>query len=151
MLRILNIGDEKMPFQEKSTWIMSAALLLCGLFYFAQVKSMSSSLGELAPPTIPIVIVYTIILVLVATVGHIVIAIFAPREANAPADERERRVFDRAAHLSGYVFATGVVLSLGLYLISYDGNMLFYGVFGSLMIGQLAEYVFQVYFYRAVL
>jgi uncharacterized membrane protein YozB (DUF420 family) len=128
---------------------MSAALLLGGMFYFAQIMSMSSSFGELAPPTIPIIIVYTIILMVVAILCHIATAIFAANEANASSDERERKIFDRAAHLSSYVLATGVVLSLGFYLISYDGNMLFYGVFGSLMISQIAKYAFQVYLYRA--
>lgn len=140
-----------MPFQEKSAWIMSAALLLGGLFYFAQVAAMSSSLGELAPPTIPVVFVYTIILVIAATLGHIVIAIFAPKDANTHSDERERKIFDRAGHLSGYVFAAGVVLSLGIYIVSYDGNALFYGVFGSLMFSQVSEYAFQIYFYRVAL
>jgi amino acid transporter len=140
-----------MPFQEKSGWIMSVALLLGGLFYFAQVAAMSSSLGELASPTIPIVILYTIILVIVAILGHIVIAIFAPKDANARSDERERKIFDRAGHLSGYVFAVGVVLSLGLYLIAYDGNTLFYAAFGSLMFSQLTDYAFRIYFYRAAL
>ena len=138
-----------MPFQEKSAWTMLAALLCCGLLYCAQITSMSPSIGELARPTMPIVIVYTVILVVVAIVGHIVIAIFAPEEAKASIDERERKIVDRAAHLSAYVFTIGVVLSLILYMISYDGNMFFYTVLGSLVIGQLAEYAFQIYFYRA--
>ena len=138
-----------MPFQLKSAWIMLAALLACGLFYFAQIMSMSSSLGELARPTIPIIVVYTASLVVVAIIGHIAIAMLVPQEANNPIDERERKIFDRAAYLSGYVFTIGVVLSLILYLISYDGNMFFYTVLGSLMLGQLAQYAAQIYFYRA--
>lgn len=140
-----------MSFREKSAWIMLTALLSGCLLYFTQIKSMSYSLGELAQPTIPIVIFFTVSLLLVAVVGHIIIAILSPKEANASSDERERKIFDRAAHLSSHVFTTGVVLSLTLYLISYDGNMLFYGAFGSLILGQLAEYVFQIYFYRAAI
>ena len=137
-----------MPFQEKSAWIMCLALLLGGAFYFGVVASTSSEMGQLAPPNLPIVGVFTAILVIVAIIGHVVIAIFAPKDANAPTDERERKIFDRAAHLSGYVFAAGVVMSLGLYLLSYDGNALFYAVFGSLMLGQLVEYVLQIFLYR---
>lgn len=138
-----------MPFKEKSAWTMLAALLACSLLYLAQITSMSSSLGELARPTIPIIIFYTVVLVVVAIIGHIAIAIFVPKEANASIDERERQIFDRAARLSGYIFTIGVVLSLIFYLISYDGNMFFYTVLGSLIIGQLAEYGSQIYFYRA--
>jgi hypothetical protein len=146
MLTIINIGD-KMSFQEKSAWIMSIALLLSGILYLTQIMSMSSALGALAPPTIPIIIAYTITLVVVTTLGHIGIAIFAPKEANASSDERERQIVGRAAHLSSYALAASVVLCLGFYLISHDGNVLFYGVFGSLIISQLAEYAFQVHFH----
>lgn len=139
-----------MPFHEKSAWIMSVALLLGGVFYFAVVVSLSGELGGLVPPILPLVVLYTVLLVVVAVIGHIVVAICAPREANAALDERERRIFDRAGHLSGYVFGAGVLLSLALYLFTYDGNLLFYGVFGSLMLGQLAEYVIQIRLYRAV-
>ncbi|MCG8418029.1 MAG: hypothetical protein MJE77_08825 [Proteobacteria bacterium] len=138
-----------MAFQEKSAWIMSLALLLGGLFYFGVVAWMSSQIGELAPPILPLVAVYTVILIIIAIVGHVVIAVFAPKDANTALDERERQIFDRAGHLSGYVVGVGVLLSLGLYLFSYSGNLLFYGVFASLMISQLAEYAIQIFLYRS--
>lgn len=137
-----------MAFQEKSAWIMAAALILTGIFYFSSVASMSSALGNLAPPNIPVLAVYTVLLAVLAISGHIAIALFAPKEANTVTDERERRIFERAGHWSGYIFGAGVILSLGLYLVFYDGNLLFYGVFGSLMLSQLAEYLIQIVLYR---
>lgn len=138
-----------MAFQEKSAWIMALALLVTGIFYFGVVASMSSAMGGLAPPNVPVLAVYTVLLAVLAIIGHIVIAIFAPKEANAPADERERRIFERAGHWSGYIFGCGVILSLGLYLVFYEGNLLFYGVFGSLMLSQLVEYLIQIVLYRS--
>lgn len=140
-----------MAFQEKSAWIMSFALLLGGIFYFGVVASMSSAAGSLASPNIPVLAVYTVLLTILALSGHFVMAILAPKEANAPTDERERRIFERAGHWSAYVFGAGVIVSLGLYLIFYDGNLLFYGVFGSLMLSQLAEYLIQIVLYRSTL
>lgn len=137
-----------MSFQEKSAWLMLVALLLCSLLYSFQITSMTSSLGELPRPTIPAVVNYTIILVLVAIVGHIAIAISAPKEANASIDERESQIFDRAANLASHVYATGAVLSLALYLTLYDGNVFFYAVLGSLVAGQLSAYASRIYFYR---
>ncbi len=140
-----------MPFQEKSAWVMSLALLAGGVFYFGVVITMSSAAGELVRPLIPVIAVYTAILVILAIVGHIAISIFSPREANAPLDERERRIFDRAGNVSGYVFGAGVVVSLGLYLLSYSGDVLFYLVFASLMISQLTEYVIRIALYRTAI
>ena len=137
-----------MAFHEKSAWILSLALLLGGIFYFGVVARISAEIGRLVPPLLPLVAVYTAILVAVAIVGHIVIALMAPKEANAPLDERERQLTVRASHHSGLIFGGGVIVSLGLYLFSYNGDLLFYCVFGSLMISHLAEYGLQIVLYR---
>ena len=137
-----------MAFQEKSAWVMSVSLLLGGVFYFGVVKTMTAEIGQLAPPILPAVVLYTFILIVVAIIGHIAVAVLTPKEANAPLDEREKAIFHRASHVSGYLLGAGVLLSLGVYLYSYSGDALFYGVFASLMISQLAEYVMRILFYR---
>lgn len=137
-----------MAFKEKSAWVMSLTLLVGGVFYFGLVTAMSADIGQLAHPVLPLVAIYTVILIVFAVVGHIAIAALSPKEANAPPDERERRIIERAGHVSGYVFAIGVVLSLGTYLLIHNGDILFYGIFASLMIGQLAEYAVQIFLYR---
>ena len=138
-----------MPFHEKSAWIMTIALVLGGVCYFAAVASMSSAAGELVPPVLPTVIVYSALLTAVAIAGHVVAAIFSPKEANAPIDEREKLIVDRAGHWASYLLGVGVLASLGVYLVSYDGDLLFYGVFASLMLSQLAEYALQIFFHRS--
>ncbi len=140
-----------MAFKEKSAWIMSVALILGGLFYAVHVADLSSAGPGIAAPTRPSLVVYTLILIVIAIVGHIVIASLAPKDANAPTDERERRIFDRAAHWSSYVLGFGVIVSLIGYLFNYDGHLLFYGVFASLMLSQLTEYLLQIWFYRSAL
>ena len=137
-----------MAFHEKSAWIMSFALLLGGIFYFGVIARISSEIGQLVPPMLPLVAVYTAILVAIAIAGHVVIALMAPKEASASLDERERQLAVRAGHHSGLVFGAGVIMSLGLYLFSYNGNLLFYCVFGSLMISQVVEYGLHIVLYR---
>lgn len=137
-----------MSFREKSAWIMSLALLALGLAYFYAVGAIWSESGQLAAPMLPLVIAYTVCLILLATIGHIAIAALAPRDANAAIDERERRIFERAGHYSSYVLGAGIVLSLGVYLVYRSGDLLFYTVFASLMLGQIMEYVLQIVFYR---
>jgi len=140
-----------MPFREKSAWIMSAALLLGGLLYFGAVLSVWSKSGQLISPVIPKIVVYTVVLTVIAIIGHVIIAATAPADANAPVDERERQIIVRAGHFSSYVFGFGVIVSLGSYLIIKNGDLLFYLVFASLMVGQLAEYLFQILFFRTTL
>ena len=137
-----------MPFQEKSAWVMSLSLVLGAVFYFGVVTAMSPDFSRLAPPTLPVVAVFTMVLIIVAILGHIAIAALSPKDANKPLDERERKIFHWAGHVSGNVFGLGVVSSLGLYLLFQSGDLLFYGVFASLIIGQLAEYGTRIFLYR---
>lgn len=139
-----------MAFQEKSAWLMSIALILGGLFYYNAVSALTTEIGALAPPILPTIVVYTFILVIIAVIGHVAIAVFAPKEANAPLDERDKTILNRAGHLSGYVLGIGVIMALGHYLFLHNGDILFYGVFASLMLSQLAEYLIQIFYYRAV-
>ncbi|MEQ8858769.1 MAG: hypothetical protein RIC56_08985 [Pseudomonadales bacterium] len=137
-----------MAFREKSAWVMALALLFGGAFYFYLVAQMSGAVGALAPPLVPTLVGYTVLMVVIAVVGHVLAAVTAPRDAAAPEDERDRQIVHRAGHLSSYVLAVGVVLALGGYLVTRDGDLLFYAVFGSLMLGSLVEYLTQIYLYR---
>lgn len=137
-----------MSFREKSAWLMGVALLAAGAFYFYVVAQMSEAVGAVAPPVTPFIVVYVIALTVIAVFGHIVIAVLAPKDAQAKRDERDRAVLFAASNRSGYVFATGTVLALGYYLFTRDGDALFHAVFASLMLGQIVEYALQIYFYR---
>ena len=137
-----------MSFHEKSAWVMALALLFGGVFYFAVVASTSSGLGQLAAPGLPLIVVLTIALTILSIVGQVIIAVVAPRDANTKPDEREWKIFHRAGYLAWYASVVGTILSLGLYLLTQDGNLLFYCVFASLVISQLLEYGVQIALYR---
>ena len=137
-----------MPFREKSAWMMIAALSLAGAGYAAIVVQLSLTLERLAPPLAPLLVVFTIALIVLATGSHILIAVLAPKDANAPEDERDRAIAARAGARSGYVFAAGVALALGHYLMARDGDVLFYAVFAAWTLAQVSEYAFQIALYR---
>lgn len=137
-----------MPFREKSAWVMVVCLGLVSIAYAALVTVMSTAIGQLVPPLIPLLVVFTIALAALAVGSHIVVALFAPKDAAARADERDRAIGARAGAWSGYVFATGIALALGQYLIGRNGDLLFYCVFGSWVLAQLSEYAFEIALYR---
>jgi hypothetical protein len=128
--------------------MMIAALGLAGAGFAAIVVNMSLGLERLAPPLIPLIVVFTIAVIVLAVGSHIFIAVLAPKDANAPTDECDRAIAARAGAMSGYVFATGVALALGHYLIVRDGDVLFYAVFAAWTLAQGSEYAFQISLYR---
>lgn len=132
-----------MPFREKSAWVMAAIVLISAVLYTTLIGSLPRSV-----PPLSIIIAYVVVLALVSVFGQVAIALFAPRDAGAAADERDRRIADRAGHLSGNVLAVGVVLALGMYVLGHPGSHMFHAVLFSLMSAQLAEYGLQIWYYR---
>lgn len=140
-----------MAFQEASAWIMCAALLIGGAFYAVVLASASAALGVVAPPLPPAIGLSIAVLVVLSIVGHVVVAIASRRTANAAPDERERIASLRSSRMSGTLFGGGVLLALGAYLLTFDGNLLFHAVVGSLVLAQIAEYGSRIVLLRTAL
>jgi hypothetical protein len=132
-----------MSFREKSAWVMAALMTLAGIYYLHLVLGASRELGAPAPP-VGIFIAYVALVVIGSVVAQVGLVASAPTEANAPADERERPLLQRAGNWSGVVLGVGAVVSLLHYLQHGNGNLLFHMVLGSLIVSQIAEYVFQI-------
>jgi hypothetical protein len=102
-----------MSFREKSAWISLFAYLAIYGFYFANV-AMALARGEAdGAHFLGLLSKSVVLFVLVTVVLTIVAAIRAPKEAQAPQDEREKLIQLRANSASGYVLATGVVVAIG--------------------------------------
>ena len=140
-----------MSFQEKSAYVMVITLSLGGGLYFYEVVLQSTGLDGWISPAITELIQLTFIMVAVSSIGHIIIAAISPADAEARLDERERQIFNRAGSLSRFILGFVVILSLGNYLISEDGLLLFYSIFAGLIVSQLAEYVIRIFLYRTAL
>jgi hypothetical protein len=132
-----------MSFREKSAWVMGALMTVAGLYYLNLVVGTSRELGGIAPP-VGIFIAFTVLVVIGSVVAQVALAVSSPREANAPADERERPLLQRAGNWSGIVLGLGAVTSLLYFLVHADGNLLFHMVLGSLIVSQVAEYALQI-------
>ena len=145
------LGSVVMSFQEKSAYVMVIALLLGGGLYFYEVLSQSMGLETWVSPVLPGLIQLTFTLVIISIIGHIIIAAMSPKEAEAKLDEREKQIFNRAGSFSGGFLGFVVILSLGCYLISEDGVLLFYTVFAGLIVSQLTEYMTRIFLYRTAL
>jgi hypothetical protein len=137
-----------MSFREKSAWAMALILFAGAIFYFDKVASLSRALGQTAPPMAGLVIAYVVLVVIASIIIMSVLAVSAGKEADAPADEREQIISDKAGNWSGYVLAVPALGALWHYAVNGDGNMLFHLIFLSLMLSQIAEYAFQIALYR---
>ncbi len=131
-----------MSFREKSAWVMAALMTITGAVYVMMVRNASQALGTTAPAAVAIG--FVMLVVIASIIVQLLLAVMSPKEAVAPADEREALVTQRAGHWSGFVLAAGAVSALGHFLVRGDGNMLFHLVMGSLIVSQIAEYALQI-------
>lgn len=138
-----------MSFRERSAWVMALLMSATGVYYFLAVSAASRAIGATAPAAVVLGFVFWI--VVGSIVVQVLLAVTSPKEANERADERERLIEQRAGNWSGFILASGVVLSLGHYLVRGDGNMLFHLAMGSLIVAQIAEYAFQILLVRRTL
>jgi hypothetical protein len=132
-----------MSFREKSAWLMGALMLGAGAYYVNMALAVMGETGAAAPP-IAIFIPFTLLVVIASVVGQTALALLTPREANAPADEREKPLLDRAGRWSGLVLAAGTVTSLLYFFDHQNGVLLFHTIMCSLIVSQIAEYGIQI-------
>ena len=133
-----------MTFNEKSAWIMIAALLVAGAGYASSMVAVSNFAGGLVAPIPPLFFVFTGIIVAIAILGHTVVALWRPQEANQALDERERMVAYKAGHWSGNIMGFGIVSALVTHLVLFDSSLLFHMVLASLFVAQVGEYILTI-------
>lgn len=131
-----------MSFKEKSAWVMGAIMLATGIWYAQLVAAAPQA------PVIGPLIPYVLAVIVLSIIAQTVLALLSPKEANAPADERERPAIDLAGHWSGVVLGVLAIASCINYIVVPDGTMLFHHIIGAVIVSQLSEYVFQIIFFR---
>ena len=96
-----------MSFREKSAWIsMLSMVAICGFYFWSVIRAGSQSGG------VHIGLLETIIvLVVVQVVLTAAIAIFSPKDAKAPRDERDKMIELRAMRVAYAGLATSVALA----------------------------------------
>jgi hypothetical protein len=135
-----------MTLQQRRTLAMTAILVLLFGWYFAVV------LGQLATPASEIdykgrLIPAVILLVVLAMVGHAMLAIGAPAKATGY-DERDRLVALRGHRIARYVLAVAAVAGLGLAMVDADAFWIAQVLLAGLVVAEITEGLTRLVAYR---
>lgn len=136
-----------MAFREQSAWWMVAVWSAVLGWYLWAMAPWQWTLATVSAPWKPVLWV-TGMLIVASIVVQTVLAVRRPDEANAPADERERAILDRAGRWSGTVLSFLAVMSLLHYFQHGHGDLLFHTLFLSLILSEMADQLGQVLLYR---
>ena len=100
-----------MPFREKLAWISLASTLLIWGSYFVEI-GLDAAVGRLETGALLGLFIGRVVLsVIVEVVLATAAALLAPKEANAPADERETLIGLKATNAAYAVLSFGAVIA----------------------------------------
>jgi hypothetical protein len=98
-----------MSFREKSAWITILSMAGIYGFYFWTLSGVAAGGGAGSYPYGGLLVKTVFALVIVQIVLTVGVAIFNPRDAQAPRDEREQLIALKATRFAFYVLSSGAV------------------------------------------
>ena len=132
-----------MSVREVSAWVMVLVFGVVGTGCLASILRA----GLDAPPQ-PAVVASAPAIVASVIALEVVLAIFFPKKADAPPDERERLIIARTGHWAGLAFLAAVLPALGHYVVHADGDVMFNVIVLGLFASGLIEYGAQLVLFR---
>lgn len=136
-----------MSFREKSAWV---ALLTYGAvfggYFFILWRAWDESYAQ--GLSIGLLVGAVVALIIVAIVLNTVIALFHPKTANAPADERETMIDLKAERLASYALSVGVICLIGALLIGWNAFLVANLLLASMVIAELVKATAQIAYFR---
>lgn len=132
-------------FEEKSVWIQLVSTVAVLGSYFVIAALMLSKGVTVLIAFVPLFIVAVVLLVIVLVAGHIVVAVASKPEGR---DERDRLIGWRAESNSAWILAVGVFAAITALIASVEGVYVAHLLMLSMLLSEVAKYVFQLVYYR---
>ncbi len=132
-------------FEEKSVWIqLSSMLVMLGTYFVIAGLKLSNGVTSLLE-FVPLFIAAVVLMVVVLTAGHIVVAIASGPEGR---DERDRLIGWRAESNSSWLLAVGVLAAVTGLVFSIEDIWIAHVLVLSLFLSTVVRYVLQLVYYR---
>jgi hypothetical protein len=136
-----------MSFREKSAWV---SLITYGLVFGGYFLTLSRAWDESYAQglSIGLMVGAVVALIIVAIVLNTAIALFTPKEATAPADERETMIDLKAERIASYTLSIGVLCLIGALLMGWNAYLVANLLLASMVISELVKAVAQIAYFR---
>ncbi|MGD2102693.1 MAG: hypothetical protein PVG83_10730 [Acidimicrobiia bacterium] len=136
-----------MSFQEKSTWITTAAMIVVYGWYFANVFGQVDSVDAGAIGYQSMMLVTVGALVVFIIVGNVVVALANPREVEK-SDDRDREINRRGEFIGGYVLGTGALAALALAMVEVEHFWIANAILLALVLSEVVTGASKIVLYR---
>jgi heme/copper-type cytochrome/quinol oxidase subunit 2 len=147
MSDFLVIRYTAMSFREKSAWIILVTLLVLTLAYLLHIFPQTLT-PEPSSVRFHMLGASIIAFVVIVVIAHIAVAIWSPRDAKTPKDERERLIEQKSTSISAYVYAFLSLASISTIHAGANQFGLAYLVVLAFGIAEIVNYAVRVILYR---
>ncbi|PZO53423.1 MAG: hypothetical protein DCF16_06790 [Alphaproteobacteria bacterium] len=138
-----------MSFREKSAWIALVTYgSVFGAYFFLLWQAWDESYGQ--GLSIGLMVAAVIAFVVVVTTLTVIAALFNPKAANAPADERETLIDLKSERIASYTLSVGVVCLIGALLLGWNAHLVANLLLASMVISELVKASAQIVYFRGV-
>lgn len=136
-----------MSFREKSDWCSFLSLCVFGLFF---VRLAHDLLHGTPGAHNYFLLFFGLVglVVVIQVVSHVALAVWSPKDAQTPVDEREQLIHLRAAHVSYYVLLLGAFLVVGCMHLGFSTWQMAQCILLVLWLVELLRYGLRLYFHR---
>ncbi|HKW51760.1 MAG TPA: hypothetical protein VJQ53_08515 [Candidatus Eisenbacteria bacterium] len=132
-------------FEEKSVWIQLIGMVVVLGSYFVVAARMLSMGVTVVAAFVPLFCVAVVLLVVVLVAGHTIVAIASRPEGR---DERDRVIEWRAERNSSWILSVGVLAAITGMVLSVANVWIAHLLMLSMLLSEVAGYVFQLVYYR---
>jgi hypothetical protein len=134
-------------FREKTAWISLIIHVVIFGGYFLSLADAWDHPGR-GPLGVGMLIGAVVLLVLNAIALNAAAALGSPKEAEAPADERERMIGLKADRVAAVVLSAGVVCLIGALFMNWDGFLVANLLLAALVVSEVVKAIAQIVFFR---
>ncbi len=136
-----------MSFREKSAWIAVVTYgAVFGAYFFLLWQAWDDAHGQ--GLSIGLMVTAVIAFVVVVTTLTVIAALFNPKAANAPADERETLIDLKSERIASYTLSVGVVCLIGGLLLGWNAYLVANLLLASMVISELVKASAQIVYFR---
>lgn len=136
-----------MSFREKTAWIaLTAHGVVFGGYFLALWRLWDASYGH--GLSIGLLAAAVIALIVIVAALTVVAALFDPKDANAPADERETLIELKSERIASYTLSAGVVCLIGALLIGWSAVLVANLLLAALVMSELVKALAQIAYFR---
>lgn len=136
-----------MNYSEKSAWAITGSLLVVSAWYLTTLIGAAGGGPVATVEYRGLVLVGVVLLAVLATVTHIVLAVSDPGTAGV-ADERDKRYNQTGEYVGGFVLGTGALLALGLAVVEADHFWIGNAILAAMVLSELTSLGTRILLYR---